>query len=87
MTKAEQFIKDYTSCCSNETNAPNYHDGKVYYPWLTPDQALRAVEIAKEEWLDKACKWWTTVALNEEEGEIGYYLLSHIEDFKKVMKE
>ena len=37
--------------------------------------------------IDKACKYWTTIALNEEEGEIGYYLLSHIEDFKKVMKE
>lgn len=51
MSKAKQFIKDYTSGCSNELT-----DG-VYHEWLTPEQALAAVEIAREELIDKACSW------------------------------
>lgn len=55
MSKAKQFIKDYTRNCSNieytqDVYTPSYH------PWLTPDQALRAVEIAREElieWLEE----------------------------------
>lgn len=48
MSKAEQFIKDYTMKCSNELC---YEEGlgNLYEPWLTPDQALRAVELAREE--------------------------------------
>ena len=56
--KAEQFIKDYTRNCSNEITT--FDDSKpfcdtLYNPWLTPDQALSAVEIAREEiieWLE-----------------------------------
>ena len=43
MAKAEQFIIDCTKTCSNELT-----DGS-YAEWLTPYQALRAVEIALEE--------------------------------------
>lgn len=43
MTKAEQLIRDCTKTCSNELA-----DGS-YAEWLTPYQALRAVEIALEE--------------------------------------
>ena len=48
MSRAEQFIKDYTRNCSNELC---YEEGlgNLYEPWLTPDQALRAVELAREE--------------------------------------
>lgn len=38
--KAKQFIKDYTYTCSNETIYG------THLPWLSPEQALRAVEIA-----------------------------------------
>ena len=57
MTKVEQFIKDYTQRCSNELC---YEEGlgNLYEPWLTPEQALRAVEIEREETIDKACEWW-----------------------------
>lgn len=52
MSKAEKFIKDYTKNCSNELDGI-YIEGEVYYsPWLTPDQAKRAVEIAREEELE-----------------------------------
>ena len=57
MSKAEKFIQDYTRKCSNELDGI-YVEGEVYYsPWLTPDQARSAVEIAKEEMIDKFCEW------------------------------
>jgi len=49
MSKAEKFILESTNQFSNE-------DGFDYIPWLTPDQARKAVEIAREEiyeWLEK----------------------------------
>lgn len=55
MNKVEQYINDYTNNCSNENACPNYRDGKTFQPWLTPDHARRAVEIAMEEvisWID-----------------------------------
>lgn len=64
MNKAEQFIKDCTRNCSNVvyyhnrnfTHGTDYVEGSgievQYSPWLTPDQALRAVEIAVEEMID-----------------------------------
>ena len=38
---AEQFIKDYTNHCSNELADGGFHE------WLTPEQALRAVELER----------------------------------------
>ncbi len=53
--KAEQFIKDYTKRCSNELTHGGYHE------WMTPDQALKAIEIAVEETVDSTfeeiCEW------------------------------
>ena len=51
MSKAEKFISDCTKNCSNESLKNGF-----YYSWLTPDQARKAVEIAREEiyeWLEK----------------------------------
>jgi hypothetical protein len=57
MSKAEKFIQDCTRNCSNEMESPLYANPKLnFYPWLTPDQARTAVEIAREEiyeWLQK----------------------------------
>ena len=52
--KAEQFIKDYTNHCSNEMVFEDGSGSHLYEPWLTPEQALRAVEIAREEMIVKA---------------------------------
>ena len=52
MSKAEKFIKENTKDCSNKSLST----GKYYF-WLTPDQALRAVEIAREEMLNEICEW------------------------------
>jgi hypothetical protein len=40
---AEEYIKAYTRGCSNETINHLYHE------WLTPENALAAVELAREE--------------------------------------
>ncbi len=50
MSRAEKFIQDYTMNCYNYNS---YAQDPI--PWLTPDQARRAVEIAREETIEKAC--------------------------------
>lgn len=84
MSKAKQFIKDYTSGCSNELT-----DG-VYHEWLTPEQALAAVEIAREELIDKACEWLREHkddVATEDNGIYGWIPECFIEGFKKAMEE
>lgn len=59
MSRAEKFIEDYTHHdCSNQIINGNY--GTIiphFTPWLTPDQARKAVEIAVEEVIEKAIGW------------------------------
>lgn len=60
MSKAEKFIQDCTRNCSNELCAVEDRFGKKvisYHEWLSPDQARRAVEIAREEIIEKACDY------------------------------
>ena len=60
MSRAEEFIKAKTRIGSNTTKGwrrngvsiPSYS-----LPWLTPDDARKAVEIAREEMVDKFCEW------------------------------
>ena len=75
MSKAKQFIRDYTSGCSNELT-----DG-VYHEWLTPEQALAAVEIARGEMIDKACEW---LLKNDSYAKPTELL---VRDFKKAMED
>ncbi|UKK52645.1 hypothetical protein [Prevotella sp. E2-28] len=60
MSKAAKFIDDCTRNCSNEIgychNKTRSHS-HVFYNWLTPDQARRAVEIAREETLLEVAAW------------------------------
>jgi hypothetical protein len=62
MGKAEKFISDYTRNCSNVVAYSGMiEDGKLrYHEWLTPDQALRAVEIAREEMIERISVWAKT---------------------------
>ena len=56
MSKAEKFIKSCTRNCSNKLD----YVGTtciMYQSWLTPDQARRAVEIAREETYNKIWYW------------------------------
>ena len=60
MSRAEEFIKAKTRIGSNTTKGwrrngvsiPSYS-----LPWLTPDQARKAVEIAREEVIEKVCEF------------------------------
>lgn len=57
MSKVEKFISDCTRNCSNELIAAESRADKEiisYHEWLTPDQARKAVEIAREEMIEKA---------------------------------
>ena len=60
MSKAEKFISEHIRNCSNELIAVESRVGKEiisYNDWLTPDQARRAVEIAREEMIEKVIGW------------------------------
>ena len=59
MSKAEKYIREHTKKCSNLAHCENW-DGDVWeenIPWLTPDQARMAVEIAREEILLEVEEW------------------------------
>ena len=58
MSKAEKYITERTMNGSNQIINGNY--GTIiphFAPWLTPDQARKAVEIAKEEMIEKFYDW------------------------------
>ena len=84
MGKAEEFIKAKTRIgsnttkgwCRNGVSIPSYS-----LPWLTPDQARKAVEIAREEMIERAIKW---VEYNNENG--GCKFDGWVEDIKQAMK-
>ena len=87
MSKAEKFIKENTRNCSNELVAIESAVGtKIlsYNEWLTPDQARKAVEIAREEiyeWLSNNSEnyvYW----MDEEFGKDDL-----INDLKQAMKD
>lgn len=59
MSKVEKFIQDCTRNCSNVVAYSGMIEGSElrYHEWLTPDQARKAVEIAREEMIDKFYDW------------------------------
>ena len=60
MSNAEKYISDCTRNCSNELIAFESRAGKEvisYNEWLTPDQARKAVEIAREEMIEKGIEF------------------------------
>ena len=59
MSKAEEFIKAKTRIGSNTTKVWRRNGVSVSYslPWLTPDQARKAVEITREETLLEVTAW------------------------------
>ena len=77
MTKAEKFIQDYTTGCSNEL------EGGVYHEWLTPEQARAAVRIEREELIEKAWEWVedNVLSINQQDQSRLYF-----EQFKSHME-
>ena len=53
MSEAEKFIKENTRNCSQL----HYNSACTLRHCITPDQAIRAVEIAREEVLNDMCEW------------------------------
>jgi hypothetical protein len=49
MTKAEEYIKSRTIKGSNEICLESDKREGNFYLWLTPDDARKAIEIAKNE--------------------------------------
>ena len=87
MSKAEKFIQDYTRNCYNYNSY-----AQTPIPWLTPDQARRAVEIAREETIKEVCEWLNNNVFRyvDREEEIGfpmYYTTECIEDLKKHLED
>ena len=50
MSRADKFIQEHTKALK-ESN------GKEYFMWITPDQARKAVEIARDEMIEKMQDW------------------------------
>ena len=59
MSKAEKYIQENTRNCSNVVAYSGMIEGSElrYHEWLTPDQARKAVEIAREETLLEVAAW------------------------------
>ena len=97
MSKAEKFIQSYTNNCSNEIWSPypqinndvrkiDGEPAKEFSPWITPDQAKRAVEIAREEVIEETAEWLTKHAKKyyfNKERYLGTEEL--VEDYKLIM--
>ena len=59
----EEFIKGCTLGCSNEMATVKQTDGSEiteHHEWVTPDQALVAVGMAREELIEEARQWILT---------------------------
>lgn len=97
MNKTEKFIQDYTRNCSNEILSPypqinngirriDGESAKEYSPWLTPDQARRAVEIAREDVIEETVDWLTKHAKKYYFNKDRYLGTDElIEDYKLIM--
>ena len=84
MSKAEEFIESYTRKCSNEIDqlGADIAAFSEYHPWLTPDQARRAVEIAREEIYE-----WLSVNFFNYFAARCSMLDMFLEDLKQAMKD
>lgn len=89
MDKAEKFIQDYTMRCSNIEYTQGVYTPS-YHPWLTPDQARRAVEIEREEMIERACEYLDLHCYEvktEDNGIAGWIDNEFINNFRQAMKD
>ena len=84
MSKAEKFIQENTKTCTNQIINGEY--GTIFphfNKWLTPDDARKAVGIAKEEIIDKTLDF-----LKDKLYESGYIgIMDLCDDYIKAMKD
>ena len=57
--EAEKFIEDCTRNCSNIVVYSGMSEGSElrYHEWLSPDEAKKAVEIARTETINEVVEW------------------------------
>ena len=77
MSKAVKFINEHIRNCFNYNS---YAQDPI--PWLTTNDARKAVEIARDEMVEKAIKW---VEYNNENG--GCKFDGWVENIKQAMKD
>ena len=90
MSKAEQFIQDYTKNCSNVVAYSGMIEGGNfrYHEWLTPDQARKAVDIAREEIYDWLANHYRDYMHNPTGRELeAFFGMDMINDLKQSMKD
>jgi len=85
MSKAEKYIQENTRTDSNIVASSGMFEiiNFRHHEWLTPDQAIKAVDIAREEILEKAAKWIDN-NFSLYGGISGYYVAK---EFKQAMKD
>ena len=88
MSKAEKFIIEHTRNCSNTTRG--YRTKGAFFPsycipWLTPDQAKEAVEIARSEIYEWLLNHNDYITAN---GNITHFDMEKcVNDLKQAMKD
>lgn len=95
MSKAEKFIQDCTRNCSNEYLTDSKPDGlggcisrRKFTPWLTPDQARKAVEIAREEIYEWLANHYRDYMHNPTGKKLeAFFGMDMITDLKQAMKD
>lgn len=92
MSRAEEFIKSKIRIGSNISSNGWRRKGvfipSYSLPWLTPDDARKAVEIARQEVINDACDWL-------EKHSMKYFLDGRkflgsdemVKDFRQVMED
>ena len=93
MSKEEEFIREHTRNCSNVSKG--YHSKGLSMPsycvpWLTPNQARKAVEIAREEMIERACDAYCKVCghyAHKTPTYICRQACDYYKDFKQAMKD
>ena len=82
MSKAEDFIQENTRNCSQL----HYNSACTLRHCITPDQARKAVEIAREEMIDKLRKW--VESKNKRDSFTFGYIDRHFDELlKEAMKD
>jgi hypothetical protein len=88
MNRAEEFIQVNTRNCSGDIIGWGNNGLPIYTPWLTPEQARKAVEIAREEiyeWLRNHIRNYAFMVTDEFEGDID--VDTAINDLKQAIKD
>ncbi len=95
MSKTEKFIQEHTKNCSNLAHLEDLN-GNVWEentPWLTPVQARKAVEIAREELMEEFIEKAITFLegaheyIDDKKLQLQYDNEGLIRDFRQFMRE